>query len=494
MGMSGMEWREIEWKMIDTKDWRSTIHKKLNEADSGILYYGVMPGERSSDPPLLVALLSEKREKKILGYAAEVHHLATKVPSLSEAHPAFLWMEREMHEKWGLEFDGNPNSAPLFRPDQHELSGVAEGAGVFHLPLGPVRADVSESGHFLFDTLGEQIMHLQVQLFWKHRGMEKMAVGRDLDDGRLLAERISGTSTVAHAVAFARAAEQACHRHPGMVVETERALFGEWERLYNHVHDMAQMASAAGMTVGQAQLSRVKEELLRMNARLIGSRYLREAVLPFRNSPVNWSEWRIPVQEVLRQASDRVDRFVDLLLRTPTFVDRYHGTGILPAKWASAYGVVGPTARASGLETDTRADWLADLYLPHGFQMATPGSTRGDALARFHIRLEEWNHSLKLVERLMEFLQEMPSSIALPPNDGRSSDIGVGIGASESPRGRVVHVLRVNEQEKIDFWGIRAASSWNWPVFGIVTANGNIQTDFPIIDASFGLSYAGNDR
>ncbi len=480
-----------DWQSMPGSELAIAIIRALKKPDHALLYYGWTPARHHGDNAVLMALLCDHFAHTIHGYVGYIDAVDTELPSLAAEFPLFSWMERELSEQSGILFRGHPDLRPILQPQQQELQGVAQGDGVFHLPLGPVRADVAESGHFLFDTLGEQIMHMESQLFWKHRGIEQLAIHQDITYGRLLAERISGTSTIAHTVAFCRAIEQALGMVPVKEVEVERALWGELERMYNHVHDLAQMAGAAGMTVGQAQLTRVKEELLRLNAHLTGTRYLRNVIFPGNCSNVHWPSNSSWVRRELAQANDRVTHFVNLLLKTPTFVDRYQGTGILPLAWVKTYGVVGPSARASGLQTDVREQLLHELYGPHEFHIARLKHPYGDALSRFQVRVLEWQNSLQLVARFLEVLENSAGTHHLAKKVRRES---MGLGVAESPRGRVVHVVRLNDDDRIEFFGVRSASAWIWPVFGLVTANGNIQTDFPIIDASFGLSYAGNDR
>lgn len=411
-------------------------------------------------------------------------------PSLSAHWPGAMWIEREIWEETGYEPMGHPDLRPILHPERSPLRGMSAGAGVFQLPLGPVRADVSESGLFLFETVGEQIMHLQPQLFYKHRAVEGLAVGRRFSDVAPIAERITGTSTAAHASAFARAVEQARGAGRPFSAERERVFFGEWERLYNHAHDFAQMASAAGMTVAQAQLARAKEDLLRVSGAVTGSRFLREVVRPFEASGLPWGRLAPGIRRRLSEVDSRVRHFTELLLHTPTFVDRLVKTGTLRPEWARSYGVVGPSARACGILNDVRALELAGLYAPFGYVPSFSDGSEGDARARFLVRLKEWTVSVRMIETALDGLE----SGAAAENGEDPGEAGFGIGLAESPRGRVCHVVRLGAEGEVLHWGVRSASAWIWPVFGLAVANGNIQTDFPVIDASFGLAYASVDR
>lgn len=480
----------------DAQDMIALVAQALTGADTELLYYGFAPGDDSDDKEdssaerarELVAVTCDRSLKEVVWHFGRCQAGHSEFPSLASQYPGALWIEREMWERSGCTPVGHPDLRPIMHPEKHLLDPVARGAGTFHLPLGPVRADVTESGFFLFDTIGEQIMHMQPQLFYKHRDIEKLAQGMSAEDTLLLAERISGTSTVAHATAFCRAAEQALGYRPSLQNERERMLFGEMERLYNHVHDFSQLASATGMTVAQAQLARAKEELLRLNAEVSGSRYLRGTVRLGRSASVDWEAGAARLNAVLPVIARRVRHFLELLLHTPTFIDRLRPTGIVELEWARVYGAVGPVARACGLSVDTRSDCLRHLYESAGHACMTAEDAFGDALSRFRVRVREWDVALNIVMKLLSSL-----GVSTLVETELSLAAGRGIGVAESPRGRVCHVLFC-DNGKVVAWGIRAASAWNWPVFGLATANGNIQTDFPIIDASFGLSYAGLDR
>ncbi len=481
-------WTTADWH-ISANEMGALLQDLSVKPYTQLLYYGFLP-QNEQNPGQLLAVVGEPHQSKVTWYFGELHKGQSSFPSLANTWPAALWTEREIWERYGILPKGHPDLRPILQPEQDALRGVAKGSGVFYLPLGPVRGDVNESVSFLFDTIGEQIMHMQPQLFYKQRDIEQLAIGQEPQDVLLLAERISGTSTVAHATAFCRATEQAMGWQTDPHVELERALYGELERLYNHAHDFAQMASTSGMTVGQAQLSRVKEECLRLNAALTGSRYLRNAVRLAERSGVDFAEISDYVQTSLSQVDSRLQRFTSLLLHTPTFVDRLRTTGILQKDWATQYGVVGPVARACGAAVDSRLDYLLPLYQGTGYQIALPEMPTGDAYDRFLVRLLEWNNSVAIVRQILDELQGQKT----PKDFGTSPKRFLGIGMAESPRGRVAHVVRIDHTGSITYWGIRAASSWNWPIIGLTTANGNIQTDFPVIEASFGLSVAGIDR
>lgn len=417
-----------------------------------------------------------------------------KINSFATDWSAVLWLEWEISDKFGISIENHLDLHTILYPEKSIPGGIAQGSGTFHMPLGPVRGDVMESILFMFDILGEQIMFLESQLFYKHRDIETLAQGTNPEQALLLAERIAGTSTIAHSAAFAGAVEQALDICINVRTAHERLLFGELERLYNHAGDIAQLAGATGMTVGQAQMAGIKEELLRINANLTGSRYLRGAVHIGKSSDTDWKERIERCSDTLQKLSERFTRFSTDLDKTPTFIDRLKGTGIVEPRWAKEFGTVGPVARANGISQDARFDYLKDCLEMDGLQIAASEKGTGDALSRYNVRVEEWHQSYQLVLFLLKKLSKPEWGLESWKRNGLKSPKGWGLGICESPRGRTSHIIHIDDGAKIDLWNVRSASGYNWPVFGLAVANGNIQTDFPIIETSFALNVASCDR
>src|SRR2546423_2521390 len=155
-----------------------------------------------------------------------------------------------------------------------------EGEGVHEIPVGPVHAGIIEPGHFRFSVVGERVLRLEERLGYTHKGVEKRFESLSLDEGCRLAGRVSGDSTVAFAWAYAMALEAAAGTQPPARALWLRALLLERERIANHLGDLGYLGNDGGLAFGLAQFSRLKEDLLRLNARLFGHRYLMDRVVP----------------------------------------------------------------------------------------------------------------------------------------------------------------------------------------------------------------------
>ena len=137
-----------------------------------------------------------------------------------------------------------------------------------------------ESIEYLVETPGEDIPHLNMRVFYKHRGIEKRFEGMSIADGTLLAERIEGIATVAHALAYCHAIEQiagiACPGQAALI----RVVHAELERLACHLDVIVRLADGAGLAVATARFGWHKEQVLRLVSQLCGSRFGRGVVVP----------------------------------------------------------------------------------------------------------------------------------------------------------------------------------------------------------------------
>src|SRR5260370_25078761 len=153
-----------------------------------------------------------------VGYREFQYLVTGPVRSMVAISPAASWHEREVHDQYGVEFTGHPALQPLLRHSRAEDDGAptrgdsqflkVQGEGVCEVPVGPVHAGVIEPGHFRFSVVGDTVLHLQLQLFYTHKGTEELLESTVATDAVPLAESVSGDNCFAHAVAYCRAVEE----------------------------------------------------------------------------------------------------------------------------------------------------------------------------------------------------------------------------------------------------------------------------------------------
>jgi len=433
-------------------------------------------------------------------------------PSITLDVPAAHWYEREIRDMLGLRPVGHPDPRPLvlhgdwprhlhpLRKD-FDLSawpertadpvlsfqGV-EGGGVAEVPVGPIHAGIIEPGHFRFSTMGENVLRLEAQLFYTHRGVEKRAEGLSVQDGLILAEQVCGACTLSHAVAYAQAVECLTGTEVPARAVAIRTVALELERLYNHIGDIGNLCAGAAFAVGNTQGMRLKEQLMRLNERVFGHRWLRGIVAL---GGVRRDLTDAAVADISRTffaLEQEWQEIIEIILGNGIFMDRVRKTGVLTQDVARALGVVGVAARASGIDTDLRRDMPYAGY--RGLQFRVPVYGAGDVASRMQVRLVESFESFDLIRTLLEEIPAGPLSIGeLPPAPAYRRAVGY----VESPRGADLHFLMTDEVGRIYRYMVRSASYPNWAAVPYAMP-GNLVADFPLVNKSFELCYACLDR
>jgi formate hydrogenlyase subunit 5 len=424
----------------------------------------------------------------------------TSYPALTPRVAAAHWFEREIHDLWGVTPRGHPRLEPLVihGPADAEVRLPADaedvrrehrgaerlsGPGVFVIPYGPVRSGVFESAQFLVQTGGEDAAYIAQRLFFKRRGAERRICEVPLSLGVLVAERVSGTSSVAHALAFSHAVESLAQVQVPARAQALRRVLAELERLYNHLETTVRECEDASLSVGQAQFAALKERLHRLAGAVVGNRYLRGAIVPG-GARIDLDARAVDLISSMLDGWERDwRRALGVLLRTDSFLDRLVSAGPLSEQDARDFGCVGPVARASAVDVDTRRDLPYDGY----GEIAVARHGDGDAMARMEVRFQEVESSLDLIH----------SALAARPPGPIRSELGplteeVALGAAESARGETLYWLEAGGPDSLRFCKLRAASFMNFGAFNRVF-DSQVLTDFAFIEHSLGLSPAGCD-
>ena len=395
-------------------------------------------------------------------------------------HPRPRRLVRHAHwpEDWHpMRTDAGP--APQFSPTGRFPFVTVEGTGVYEIPVGPVHAGLIEPGHFRFSVVGETVLRLKVRLWFVHRGLEKLFEGRPATGAADLAERVSGDTSAAHALAHSLAVEDALGVQLPDEAQRLRALLVELERLYNHAADLGALANDVGFSIANAHAQRIREQLLRVNAAVTGHRLLRGAIYPG-----GVTLHRLPAPEQLQSIATDLAEVAELTLGNTGVYDRFAGTSVLDCDDARAIGCLGYVARASGMRTDARTQHPSTV-LP----VTEIGASAGDVLARYTVRRDEFAASAALARDLVEAHSGATRYASTIPSTRAA---GSGVGIVEGWRGTIVHRVEIDGDARITRAKIVDPSWFNWPALPVAMSD-TIVPDFPLTNKSFNLSYAGND-
>jgi len=443
-------------------------------------------------------------------YAHATKNLSHEDPTIDSMatfyYPASRF-EREIYDLFGIGAIDHPDTRPLVShafwpkdyfplrkdsvpPEKFEDNGTpfefmsVGGEGVYEIPVGPVHAGIIEPGHFRFSVVGETVIDLKIRLYFTHKGTEKLFEGRAPADGVELAERISGDTTIGHALAYCQAVESLAGCEVPARAKYLRVILLEMERLYNHIADFGAICNDTGFAAAHSHCFRIRERLLRLNKRLTGNRLLRDGIVlgGVRNDFPSNLDLTIELDSIIADFNE----IVEISLNNTMLLDRLDGAGYLTTKTAADHGVLGYVARASGIDIDVRRDHPFAAYPFLKFKVAA--SQSGDVHARAQIRVDEANESVSIIKQA---LSQLPTGELVAPL-GRLPAWQPAFGMVEGWRGAILHWVMADDDGKLYRVKIKDPSFVNWPALSFAVLK-NIVPDFPLVNKSFNQSYSGND-
>ncbi|MBI1424746.1 MAG: Ni,Fe-hydrogenase III large subunit [Gammaproteobacteria bacterium] len=434
------------------------------------------------------------------------------VPSHTPYYPGADRLERHLQDMFGIVFSDHPDPRRWTRhkawpADQYPLrpdfpvAGLSPkrtpadsdyafvpvlGNGVYAIPVGPVHAGIIEPGHFRFHVVGEDVLRLEQRLGYVHKGIEKIAVGRDPFALARLAGRVSGDSTVAHTWAACMALERAAKVTVPSRALALRAILSERERIANHLGDIGAICNDVAFAFMQIQFSKLREEVLRLNHAAFGHRLLMDRIVPGGVA----CDLNMETIAQLRAQHDGLAQTVKALNAIindyPSLEDRLVATGILPPEKARQLGVLGYVGKASGQDYDVRRD---HGYAPYDqLPVESPCLSSGDVAARMQIRALEIDQSISLLQALLNTLPGGDIQTTWTTGAGH----GEGLGIVEGWRGEIISYVRLGEDSKVQRFFTRDPSWFSWPALEHLI-HGNIVADFPVCNKSVNGSYSGHD-
>ncbi|KUO49851.1 MAG: NADH dehydrogenase [Desulfitibacter sp. BRH_c19] len=360
------------------------------------------------------------------------------------------------------------------------------GDGIFEIPVGPVHAGIIEPGHFRFSVAGEPIINLEAQLYFVHKGIEKMCEGSSIERCLFVSERISGDETFSNSLAYCQAIEKIAGVLIPERAQYTRVIFAELERLTSHLGDLAGICLDTAYGFAAFQFRMLRGWAYIIADELCGMRFLRSVntLGGVRKDFVAGKEKRI--LEHLTKIKKELDDTVKIIKSKSMFIDRVENTGVLHHNIAVDLNAVGPGGRSAGVRYDVRKSFPYEAYAK--LEFTVPEHNNGDVNCRMNLKIEESFESIGLIIKAMEAMPE--GKILEPVKEVQPFQFAFGM--TESPRGENIHWVMTGKNNSLFRYKVRTPSFCNWPAV-CHAVKGNTVPDFPLINKSFNLSYAGND-
>ncbi len=356
-------------------------------------------------------------------------------PSISSIYKSANWFEREIFEFFGITFVDHPNLKRLLLPESSQIfpllksfKGEPAGGDVlqslklieedrqgfeityprsisrhkedYYLNLGPQHPSTHGVLRVLLHLSGERVLDAEPVIGYSHRHHEKM-----MEIQTYLAcwpnfGRLDYVGAMSYNMGYAILIEKAMGLEPPPRVEYIRVLTTELNRIASHLLWMGTFLLDLGAFTPFFYCFDDREKILDMLEMVTGERltydYFRFGGLD-KDIPADM----IPaVKKFIPEFKKRLRDYDKLITKNIIFKHRTRGIGVLTKETAIAYGVTGPSLRASGIPLDLRRQEPYSIYKELDFEI--PTRQEGDVFARFSVRVREMEESLKIVAQVID--------------------------------------------------------------------------------------------
>jgi Ni,Fe-hydrogenase III large subunit len=417
--------------------------------------------------------------------------------SFSALNFNFEKFEREIHENFGIGYKDHPWLKPVrytkYRADQTKTIAnypffAIESDELHEVGVGPIHAGVIEPGHFRFICNGEQILHLEIQLGYQHRGIEQQFLEKKkLLQRSTIAESIAGDTVVGHSTAFAQVWESLCGVQVSRDIEFSRTLALELERMAIHTGDLSAVCTDIAYQLGSSVFGRLRTPIINFMQEWGGNRLSKGLIRPGRNPFPFTPELGRRLSEVLDAYEPDFIEMNEQLFHLPSALSRFERTGVVSYDDVLSIGTVGMAARMSGLNRDIRASHPFGLYPEINHEPII--KHHGDVYSRVQIRKAEVKQSMQYIRSLIKNVPEYQENAISPENPKPNS---FTLSLVEGWRGEICHCAITNDKGELIMYKVKDPSFHNWLALALAVRNNEI-SDFPICNKSFNLSYAGHD-
>ncbi|HLN44265.1 MAG TPA: NADH-quinone oxidoreductase subunit C [Candidatus Sulfotelmatobacter sp.] len=446
----------------------------------------------------------------IITIKVEVPKEKPQIKTISDLIPGATFHEMEVTDLLGVVIEGHPSPGRLVLPDnwpdnvfplrkdakldnltfkqtQSSETEVPGKTNIVKIIVGPQHPALLEPEKFALDVEGEIVRGVEPRIGYVHRGVEKTSESRTYLQDVYLVERICGICNSCHAACFVETVEKILKTEVPPRAKYIRTIILELNRLHSHLLTLGH----AGLEIGYETLFqyfwRDREPIMDITEILTGNRVISSS-MTVGGVRRDINETDIPkIKDMLGNLRKRLPFYRNVYENEPSLKMRMANVGTLARNDALKLCVVGPVARASGVNIDVRKDEPYEAYGEIPFKVITYNN--GDTWARMNVRMDEVEESINIIEYALDNLPSGPFRVRAP----RVVLAGEAVNRVEAPRGELFYYVKSNGTAYPDRVKVRTPTFANIPAF-LATAIGSNIADVPPNFVSLDPCFSCTDR
>ncbi|MFH1201978.1 MAG: nickel-dependent hydrogenase large subunit [Candidatus Omnitrophota bacterium] len=354
------------------------------------------------------------------------------------------------------------------------------------IPIGPYHPLQEEPEFFRLYVEGEKVVDIDIVIGYLHRGIEELSEHKHFDQVTFLVERICGICSNSHPLAYVNAVEDLAKIQVPPRALYIRTVIAELERLHSHLLWLGLAGHFIGYNTVWMWAWKYREPVLDCFEMIAGNRN-HYAMMKIGGVRRDIKDEDIPqIRKIVDDLIPALNMFKGAVMDDPVIQARLKGVGVLTKKQALDFCVVGPTARASGIDIDVRRDDPYGAYEKVNWKVIVEKD--GDIFAKTVARILEMFESVSIIKQCLEKMPkgEIDADVKeIPP--------GEGIGRVEAPRGECFHYVRSDGTNRPIRHKIRAPSYVNVASNKVAAVGGTI-SDAAITLAAVDPCYCCTER
>ncbi len=356
------------------------------------------------------------------------------------------------------------------------------------LPIGPYHPALKECEYFRLEVEGERIVNADLKIGYNHRGVEWLAARRTYHQDIFLCERVCGICSNAHSTCFCQTVEDLAHIDVPDRAKYLRVIVAELERLHSHFLWFGVAMHVIGFDTAFMHMWKDRETIMKIIESITGKR----VNYGFNTIGGTRRDFAPSIVKSVAEGIDAIEKAADRIRNAVTkdrlVKKRALDIGYLSVEDARRISVVGPTARASGINVDIRRDDPYAAYSELDWNVVI--RDEGDVLARVVVRLLEIYESIRLVREALKLMPNGPISADISQLEFPVSE---AYGRVEAPRGELFYFIKSNGTNVPERVKIRTPSYMNNAALTTMLI-GNSTADAPLVIASIDPCYSCTDR